>query len=114
MGQRVVDLRSQESIEQRLVEINQIRDGLDQVKTLVELASELLPSRSRILGEAMTAASKIENRMFSLQAIGEIIPQLPAAELPFVKETLSNIDREFCLEALTLLLSHDAQQRLNP
>jgi|GEM_PF-1943564 len=80
MSDDTAPVRSNDSVSERLAEIDQIADASEKVKALVELASQLLPSGSEVLQQALSAALAIDDESDRANALAAIAPQLPPTE----------------------------------
>ncbi|MEM0979758.1 MAG: P-loop NTPase fold protein [Cyanobacteria bacterium P01_H01_bin.58] len=71
----------QEWVEERLAEIEAaIEDPEKKIEALLNLASELLPSRSEVLQQTLDAANSITDDYEKAKVLSEIAPQLPESE----------------------------------
>ncbi len=79
MSDDITPIRSNGLTSERLAEIDRITDASEKVKALVELASQLLPSPSELLAEALKA-QPIRLKITDVIALELIAPQLPQNE----------------------------------
>ena len=84
MEETTTPAKSQSWIEERLAEIEEIKDPEAQVDELLEFADKLLPSSSEVLKDALDAAQKIEDKYERSLALVAIAPNLPETERPKV------------------------------
>jgi len=89
MSDDTAPVRSNDSVSERLAEIDCIPDASKKVKALVELASQLLPSPSEVLSQALEAAQSIQSESSRATALAAIAPQLPATEPQLLEHALS-------------------------
>ena len=80
MSDDTAPVHSNDSVSERLAEIDQIADASKKVEALVELASQLLPSGSEVLEQALSAALAIQSESDRANALAAIAPQLPETE----------------------------------
>ena len=76
MGNAPTPISPDSWVEERLAEIDGIADGTEKVRALVNLASEMLPSRSEVLKQALDAAQAIQDESSRREALSAIAPQL--------------------------------------
>ena len=84
MEETTTPVRSQNWIEEQLIEIEEIKEPQIQVEELLRLASKLLPSASEVLKDALNAAQNIEDDFLRSQALAAIVPNLSETERPKV------------------------------
>lgn len=68
---------SNEDVAVLLAEIQRIEDPYQKATNLTELASQLLPSRSAVLQQALEAATVIQYESDRTDVLSAIAPQLP-------------------------------------
>jgi len=89
MSDDTAPVRSNDSVSERLAEIDQIADASEKVEALVELASQLLPSGSEVLQQALSAALAIDDESDRAKTLAAIAHQLPATEPQLLERALS-------------------------
>jgi hypothetical protein len=78
MGDAPTPVGPNDWVAKRLAEIDCIADASEQVRALLELEAELLPSGSAVLQAALKAILAIENDLEAkAKALSEIAPRLP-------------------------------------
>jgi predicted KAP-like P-loop ATPase len=80
MQEQQLQATGDEWLDERLAEIEEIADPSKKVEALVNLASQMLPSSSEVLAQALTAAKTIQNEYARAKVLAAIASQLPEPE----------------------------------
>ena len=86
MGDATTPIGSNDWIVERLTKIDRISDASKKAIALANLACQLLPSRSEILQQALSAARAIGDDIYKAHTLVEIAPQLSEIECDQVLE----------------------------
>ncbi|MDJ0902824.1 MAG: P-loop NTPase fold protein [Xenococcus sp. MO_188.B8] len=89
MENKIPQESSQDWVEERLSDIEEIKDSSEKVEAILKLASRLLPSSSEILKEALNIARGIDYGPYCVETLAKIAPQLPSTEPQLLKQALN-------------------------
>lgn len=109
MGDAPAPIGPNDWVNKCLAEIDRMADAFDQVEALVELASELLPSPSKVVQEALTAALAIKDKDLSdkVYVLSKILVYLPKLQQQEVSQQILEIAQSLDhLDALGPIVSH--------